>query len=85
LVRGHASKYTAPAIIIILVLCYLTWEPHIEVTFYRRSWIRQEIEPIHLSTAASKPDQASPLYNVTERLYGPKSTEVHAGLPMRLG
>ncbi|KAH9005501.1 glycosyltransferase family 32 protein [Lactarius hatsudake] len=78
-------NFTVPAIIIILVLCYLTWEPHIEVTFYRRSWIRQEIEPITPLHGCFKPDQASPLYNVTERLYGPKSTEVHAGLPMRLG
>ncbi|KAH8995648.1 hypothetical protein EDB92DRAFT_2084485 [Lactarius akahatsu] len=78
-------KYTAPAIIIIFVLSYLTWEPHIEISYYWRSWIRQEIEPLTPLRGCFKPDQASPLYNVTERLYGPKSTEIHAGLPMRLG
>ncbi|KAH9159915.1 hypothetical protein EDB89DRAFT_1821721, partial [Lactarius sanguifluus] len=62
-------------------------EPHIEISYYRRSWIRQdsEIEPLTPLRGCFKPDQASPLYNVTERLYGPKSTEIHAGLPMRLG
>jgi hypothetical protein len=32
-----------------------------------------------------KPEQVSPVYNVSERLYGPKVTEVHAGMSMRLG
>ena len=78
-------KYLAPAIIVVLILSYLTWEPHIEISFYLRSWIRQEIEPLTPLRGCFKPDQASPLYNVTERLYGPKSTEIQAGIPMRFG
>jgi hypothetical protein len=78
-------KYIAPAIIVALILSYLTWEPHIEISFYLRSWIRQEIEPLTPLRGCFKPDQASSLYNVTERLYGPKSTEIQAGIPMRFG
>ncbi|KAI0256222.1 hypothetical protein BJV78DRAFT_1278756 [Lactifluus subvellereus] len=78
-------KYTALAIILPLVLSFLTWELHIEISVYWRSWVRQEIEPITPLRGCFKPDQASPLYNVTERLYGPRFTEVHAGMAMRLG
>ena len=78
-------KYAVLAIILLLVLSFLTWEPHIEISVYWRSWVRQEIEPITPLRGCFKPDQASPLYNVTERLYGPRFTEVHAGMAMRLG
>ena len=78
-------KYTAPVILLLLVLSYLTWEPHIEIVMYWRSWIRQEIEPITPLRGCFKPDQVSPSYNVSERLYGPRYTEVHAGMAMRLG
>ncbi|KAF8271295.1 hypothetical protein EI94DRAFT_1657690 [Lactarius quietus] len=78
-------KYIAPAIIVVLILSYLTWEPHIEISFYLRSWIGQEIESLTPLRGCFKPDQVSPLYNVTERLYGPKSTEIQAGMPMRFG
>ncbi|KAI0000475.1 glycosyltransferase family 32 protein [Russula vinacea] len=78
-------KYTAPAVLLLLLLSYLTWEPHIEIAFYLRSWIRQEIEPLTPLRGCFKPEQVSPVYNVSERLYGPRVTDVHAGMPMRLG
>jgi hypothetical protein len=78
-------KYMVLPIVLLLGLSYLTWEPHIEISVYWRSWIRQEIEPITALRGCFNPDQASPLYNVTERLYGPRFTEVHAGMAMRLG
>jgi hypothetical protein len=78
-------KYTIPIAVLLFVLSYLTWEPHIEIAFYWRSWIRQEIEPITPLRGCFRSDQVSPLYNVTERVYGPKFTELHAGMPMRLG
>src|SRR5882757_2902268 len=69
-------KYTASAIIIVLIpiLSFLTWEPHIEISFYWRSWVRQEIESLTPLRGCFKPDQASPLYNVTEGLYGRRHT-----------
>jgi len=78
-------KYTALALMLLLFLSYLIWEAHIEFSFYRRSWVQQQIEPITPLRGCFKPEQASPLYNVSERLYGPRRTEVHAGMPMRLG
>jgi len=78
-------KYTVPAFLFLLSLAYLVWEPHIEISFYRRLWIQQQIEPITPLRGCFKPEQASPLYNVSERLYGPRHTELHAGMPMRLG
>ncbi|KAI0001366.1 hypothetical protein BJV74DRAFT_882593 [Russula compacta] len=78
-------KSTVPAILVLVLLSYLTWEPHIEIAVYWRSWVRQEIETLTPLRGCFNPDQASPLYNVSERLYGPRFTEVHAGMPMRLG
>jgi hypothetical protein len=78
-------KYTAPAILLALLFVFFTWEPHLELVFYLRSWIRHEIEPITPLRGCFKPEQASPLYNVSERLYGPRHTELQAGMPMRLG
>ena len=78
-------KYTVPAVLLLLLLSYLTWEPHVEIALYWRSWIRKEIEPITPLRGCFKPDQVSPSYNVTERLYGPRRTDVHAGMAMRLG
>jgi Glycosyltransferase sugar-binding region containing DXD motif len=78
-------KYTIFPFILLFILSYYTWELHIEIAVYWRSWVRQEIEPITPLRGCFKPDQASPLYNVTERLYGPRFTEVHAGMAMRLG
>ena len=78
-------KYTAPVFLLLIVLSYLTWEPHIEISIYWRSWVRQEIEPITPLRGCFNSDQVSPSYNVTERLYGPRYTDLHAGMPMRLG
>ncbi len=47
--------------------------------------IRQEIDPLTPLRGCFKPEQVSSVYNVTERLYGPRNTEVHAGMGMRHG
>ena len=77
--------YTLPTVLLLLAIFYLTWELHIELTLYWRSWIRQEIEPLTPLRGCFKPEQASPVYNVTERLYGPRITEVQAGMAMHHG
>ena len=76
-------KYTLP--VVLLLLLYLFWELHIELSLYRRSWVRQEVEPLTPLRGCFRPQQVSPLYNVTERLYGPRITEVHSGMAMRHG
>jgi hypothetical protein len=78
-------KYTLPTALLLLLLFYLTWELHIELALYWRPWITREIEPLTPLRGCFKPEQVSPVYNVTERLYGPRITEVHAGMAMRHG
>ncbi|KAI0266657.1 glycosyltransferase family 32 protein [Gloeopeniophorella convolvens] len=78
-------RYVLPALILALLLAHLTWQPHIELVFYRRDWVRAEIEPITPLRGCFDPAQVHPDYNVSERLYGPRHTEVQAGIPMRLG
>ena len=78
-------KYTLPIVLLLFLLFYLTWELHIELALYWRAWVRREIEQLTPLRGCFKPEQVSPAYNVTERLYGPRITEVHAGMAMRHG
>ena len=77
-------KYTLLTVLLLLAIFYLTWELHIELTlyYYWWSWIRQEIEPLTPLWGCFKPEQASPVYNVTKQLYGLRITEVQAGMAM---
>jgi hypothetical protein len=61
------------------------YEPHIEIAFYSRGWVMQEIEPIEQLSGCFDPSRVSPKYNLSEELYGRRRTEVQAGMPMRLG
>jgi len=78
-------KFVVPCIILLVLGGLLVWEPHIELAFYSRDWIQSEIEPILPLAGCFDPGRVSPRYNVSEAVYGPKRTEVHAGLPLRLG
>lgn len=61
------------------------WELHIELAFYSRNWISEEVHKIEPLAGCFDPTNISPLYNLSEAVYGPKRTEVHSGLPLRLG
>ncbi|CCL98214.1 uncharacterized protein FIBRA_00208 [Fibroporia radiculosa] len=78
-------KVAVPCIILLILGGLLVWEPHIELAFYSREWIQSEIEPILPLSDCFRPERVSPLYNVSEAIYGLKQTEVQAGLPLRLG
>ncbi|KAJ3752913.1 hypothetical protein EV360DRAFT_54374 [Lentinula raphanica] len=67
-----------------LLYCLLRiYEPHIELAFYSRKFAREEILPVKpLAGCFNRPSWK---YNVTERLYGARSTDVHAGLEMKFG
>ncbi|OSX60869.1 hypothetical protein POSPLADRAFT_1089347, partial [Postia placenta MAD-698-R-SB12] len=78
-------KIFVPSAILLVLGGLLVWEPHIELAFYSRDWIQSEIEPILPLAGCFDPARVSPRYNVSDALYGPKRTEVHAGLPLRLG
>ncbi|GBE83795.1 glycosyltransferase family 32 protein [Sparassis latifolia] len=78
-------KIFIPVAVLVVVGGLLLWEPYFELIFYRRAWVRQEIEHVLPLAGCFNPDRVSSLYNVTEALYGQRRTEVHAGLRMPLG
>ncbi|KAJ3735218.1 hypothetical protein DFJ43DRAFT_1058790 [Lentinula guzmanii] len=67
----------------LLYLLLRIYEPHIELAFYSRKFAREEILPV--KPLAGCFNRSSWRYNVTERLYGPRVTDVHAGLEMKFG
>ncbi|EJC97707.1 glycosyltransferase family 32 protein [Fomitiporia mediterranea MF3/22] len=69
------------AILFVVVCC---WEPHVEITFYPRSWIAREVLPIEPLAGCFDPMRVSPRYNLSQ-LHAPKRYEVQAGMPMQLG
>lgn len=74
-----------PALLFTGYLFYLLWQPHIEISFYSRSWIRDEVETLHPLSGCFDPDRISPAYNATLSLQSTEKIEVHSGLPMRMG
>ncbi|KAG8216694.1 glycosyltransferase family 32 protein [Butyriboletus roseoflavus] len=80
-------KFVLPIALLALWWVWHTFEPHlhIDLVFYDRNWIANEIHPITPLSGCFNPDRVSPLYNVTEELYGKKRFEVQAGIPMRMG
>lgn len=78
-------KVTVPLLTVSLLLIFTFWEPHVEITFYSRHWIKHELTPTPPLHGCFDPARVSPRYNLTDAVYGAKSTVVHAGMPMRLG
>lgn len=79
-------KYIIPLFLILSFLVpFLLFKPHIELAFYSRQWIKQEVETLQPLAGCFHPHRVSTHYNVTASLYGPKHSEVHPGVPMRLG
>ncbi len=60
------------------------WELHVEIAVYSRSWVQQEIMTTDSLGGCFDHSRISPKYNIT-RGFGPKRTEIQAGLPLRLG
>ncbi|KAG6837103.1 hypothetical protein H0H93_014707 [Arthromyces matolae] len=78
-------NYVIPAILLLLLFGFYLYEPHIEIAFYSRSWVRSEIDPIEPLSGCFGPNRVSPRYNVSEALYGRRRNEIQAGLPLRRG
>ena len=80
-------KFAIPVTLLALWWVWHVFEPHLHVdlVFYDRNWIANEIHPITPLSGCFNQDRVSPLYNVTEELYGKKRFEVQAGVPMRVG
>ncbi|KIJ61871.1 hypothetical protein HYDPIDRAFT_30939 [Hydnomerulius pinastri MD-312] len=80
-------KFAIPAAVVVLWWVYFMYEPHLHVdlVFYDRNWIAAEMQPITPLSGCFNPERVSPLYNVSEAVYGKKRFEVQAGVPMRMG
>lgn len=81
-------KWVVGLALLVLVYYVWTWEVHVEIQFYRRSWVKQEVERIEPLSGCFSPERIRAdggLYNVSRAIYGPKHNELHAGLQMRLG
>lgn len=78
-------KYLIPTIATILILGFYFYELHIELAFYDRTWVSKEIEPVLPLSGCFHESRVSRSYNVSRHVYGPKRTEVQAGMSMRMG
>lgn len=81
------TRYTKWIVLLIaLVLLYIwwNWEIHIEIAFYDRQWIEEDIKKIEPLAGCFDAGKLSPAYNITAAR-GPKSFEIQAGLPLRHG
>jgi hypothetical protein len=78
-------KYLLPTSLTLLLVGFYLYEPHVEIAFYNRGWIRKEIKPISTLGGCFDAGRVSPRYNLTENLYGRRRTEVQAGMPLRMG
>jgi hypothetical protein len=72
-------------VIFVLLLGFYHYEPHIELTFYDRTFISKHITPVEKLSGCFDEGRVSKLYNVSRHMYGPKVTDLHAGMPMRMG
>ena len=82
-----AIKVSAGILLFALLWFLYNWETHIEIMFYARSWVRQEITPIEPLAGCFSEERIradGSLYNIT-KARAPKQYEVHAGVQMRLG
>ena len=74
-----------PTIFFLLCLGLYFYEPQIILTFYDRSWVHKEIDPIAPLAGCFDQARVSPRYNVSEFVYGTKKNEIQVGIPLRMG
>lgn len=78
-------KIAIPGSLLLITALWYLYEPHIELSFYSRDWINREVAPVRPLSGCFEADRVSSMYNVTENVYGPRRTEVQAGMGMRMG
>jgi hypothetical protein len=78
-------KFGLPSSLFVVIVLWFLYEPHIELAFYNRDWIKQEIERVHPLAGCFDAGKVSLKYNVSEALYGRRKTDVQAGVPLRMG
>ncbi|KAJ6599010.1 glycosyltransferase family 32 protein [Mycena vulgaris] len=78
-------KFILPSSLLLLVLGFYLYEPHIELAFYPRTWTKDQIFPVPALSGCFDEARVHPSYNLSDGLHGPRRTEVQAGMPLRLG
>ncbi|KAF7365477.1 Glycosyltransferase family 32 protein [Mycena venus] len=78
-------KFVLPASLLLLLLGFYLYEPHIELAFYSRTWTQDQISPVLPLSGCFDEARVNPSYNLTDGLYGPRRTEVQAGMALRMG
>jgi hypothetical protein len=78
-------KIFIPFSILFSFLGLYIYEPHLELAFYSRQWVHQEVEHIAPLSGCFEPGRVSGEYDVNEAVYGKKRIEVQAGMPLRMG
>ncbi|KAJ6466355.1 glycosyltransferase family 32 protein [Mycena sanguinolenta] len=78
-------KFILPASLVLLLLGFYLYEPHIELAFYSRTWTQDQIFPVLPLSGCFDEARANPRYNLTDGLYGPRRTEIQAGMSLRMG
>lgn len=78
-------KALLPVLALAVLFALSVWDPHVEFAFYSRSWVRHEIKPVHRLAGCFDAARVSPQYNMTDALRIARTTQVHAGMPLRLG
>jgi len=84
---GIARLRYAPFVLIpfFIFLLHRRFEPHVEISFYDRQWAQHEMEPIGSLAGCFDAKQLHPDYNMTEFVYGAKTTQIHPGMSVRRG
>lgn len=77
--------YVIPGSLLLFTVLWFLYEPHIELSSYPRDWINRQVTPVRPLGGCFDVDRVSLLYNVTQNVYGPRRTEVQAGMGMKLG
>ncbi|KAJ6620707.1 glycosyltransferase family 32 protein [Mycena sp. CBHHK59/15] len=78
-------KFILPSSLLLLLLGFYLYEPHIELAFYSRTWTQKQIFPVAPLSGCFDETRVSPKYNLTDGLHGPRRTEVQAGMSLRMG
>lgn len=80
----ESLKWVAGVVVLALFYLWWKWEVHIEIAFYKRSWIEEDIKKVEPLAGCFDAGKLSSAYNITAAR-GPKMFEIQAGLPLRLG
>jgi hypothetical protein len=81
----RALRIIVPGVLLSVAAFFWLYELHVEVTPYRRTWVERAIDPVPPLAGCFDPSAVHADYNLTNALHGARHTEVHAGMPMRLG